>query len=157
MRYLVEVGDLKLGRDGDELVTYALGSCLGLVVHDPVARVGGLLHAMLPLSSINPEKAKSNPFMFVDTGVPELFLRLYEMGGQKGRMLVKAAGCANPMGKDQMFKIGERNYVVLKKLLWKDGVLLKAEDIGGSLSRTLHFNVASGQIVISSNGEKRAL
>jgi len=157
MRYLVEVGDLKLGRDGDELVTYALGSCLGLVVHDPVARVGGLLHAMLPLSSINPEKAKSNPFMFVDTGVPELFLRLYEMGGQKGRMLVKAAGCANPMGKDQMFKIGERNYVVLKKLLWKNGVLLKAEDIGGSLSRTLHFNVASGQIVISSNGEKRAL
>jgi len=157
MRYLVEVGDLKLGRDGDELVTYALGSCLGLVVHDPVAKVGGLLHAMLPLSSINPEKAKSNPFMFVDTGVPELFLRLYEMGGQKGRMLVKAAGCANPMGKDQMFKIGERNYVVLKKLLWKDGVLLKAEDIGGSLSRTLHFNVASGQIVISSNGEKRAL
>ena len=157
MRYLVEVGDLKLGRDGDELVTYALGSCLGLVVHDPVAKVGGLLHAMLPLSSINPEKAKSNPFMFVDTGVPELFLRLYEMGGQKGRMLVKVAGCANPMGKDQMFKIGERNYVVLKKLLWKDGVLLKAEDIGGSLSRTLHFNVASGQIVISSNGEKRAL
>jgi len=157
MRYLVEVGDLKLGRDGDELVTYALGSCLGLVVHDPVAKVGGLLHAMLPLSSINPEKAKSNPFMFVDTGVPELFLRLYEMGGQKGRMLVKAAGCANPMGKDQMFKIGERNYVVLKKLLWKNGVLLKAEDIGGSLSRTLHFNVASGQIVISSNGEKRAL
>ena len=157
MRYLVEVGDLKLGRDGDELVTYALGSCLGLVVHDPVAKVGGLLHAMLPLSSINPEKARSNPFMFVDTGVPELFLRLYEMGGQKGRMLVKAAGCANPMGKDQMFKIGERNYVVLKKLLWKNGVLLKAEDIGGSLSRTLHFNVASGQIVISSNGEKRAL
>jgi len=157
MRYLVEVGDLKLGRDGDELVTYALGSCLGLVVHDPVAKVGGLLHAMLPLSSINPEKAKSNPFMFVDTGVPELFLRLYEMGGQKGRMLVKAAGCANPMGKDQMFKIGERNYVVLKKLLWKNGVLLKAEDIGGSLSRTLHFNVASGEIIISSNGEKRAL
>lgn len=157
MRYLVEVGDLKLGRDGDELVTYALGSCLGLVVHDPVAKVGGLLHAMLPLSSINPEKAKSNPFMFVDTGVPELFLRLYEMGGQKGRMLVKAAGCANPMGKDQMFKIGERNYVVLKKLLWKNGILLRAEDIGGSLSRTLHFNVASGEIVISSNGEKRAL
>jgi chemotaxis protein CheD len=126
-------------------------------VHDPVARVGGMLHAMLPLSSINPEKAKSNPFMFVDTGVPELFLRLYEMGGQKGRMLVKAAGCANPMGKDQMFKIGERNYVVLKKLLWKNGVLLKAEDIGGSLSRTLHFNVTSGDVIISSNGQKRAL
>lgn len=157
MRHLVEVGDLKVGKEGDQIVTYALGSCLGLVAYDPVAKVGGLLHAMLPLSSINPEKAKANPFMFVDTGVPELFYRLYEMGGQKGRMVVKAAGCANPMGKDQMFKIGERNYVVLKKLLWKNGILLKAEDIGGSLSRTVYFNVANGEVVISSNGEKRSL
>jgi chemotaxis protein CheD len=157
MRHLVEVGDLKVGKEGDEIVTYALGSCLGLVAYDPVAKVGGLLHAMLPLSNINPEKAKVNPFMFVDTGVPELFHRLYEMGGQKGRMVVKAVGCANPLGKDEMFKIGERNYVVLKKLLWKNGLLLKAEDIGGSLSRTVHFNVTNGEIVISSNGEKRRL
>ncbi len=157
MRHLVEVGDMKLGKEGDEIVTYALGSCLGLIAYDPVAKVGGLLHAMLPLSSINPEKAKSNPFMFVDTGVPELFLKLYDMGAQKGRLTVKAAGCANPMGKDQMFKIGERNYVVLKKLLWKNGVLLKSEDVGGSLSRTVHFNVSTGEVVITSNGQKRNL
>jgi chemotaxis protein CheD len=68
---------MKVGAAEDLLVTHALGSCLGLMVYDPEARVGGLLHAMLPLSKINPEKARSNPFMFVDTGVPRLFRAIY--------------------------------------------------------------------------------
>ncbi len=76
MRHVVAVGDMKIGRDADLIVTHALGSCLGLVVYDPVEKVGGLLHAMLPLSKINPDKAKANPYMFVDTGVPALFKAL---------------------------------------------------------------------------------
>ncbi len=67
MKYIVAVGDMKHGGEKDMLVTYALGSCLGLMIYDPAVQVGGLLHAMLPLSKINPEKAKTNPFMFVDT------------------------------------------------------------------------------------------
>lgn len=97
MRHVIEVGDMKLGQQEDLLVTHALGSCLGLMIYDPVARVGGLLHAMLPLSKINPQKAQVNPYMFVDTGVPALFNTLYGMGGQKNRMIVKAAGCGNPL------------------------------------------------------------
>ena len=77
MRHVIAVGDMKVGRSGDLLVTHALGSCLGLMIYDPAAQVGGLLHAMLPLSKINPEKAQANPFMFVDTGVPALFRTLY--------------------------------------------------------------------------------
>ena len=157
MKYVVAVGDMKVGRKADTIVTHALGSCLGLMVFDPEAKIGGLLHAMLPLSKINPQKAESNPFMFVDTGVPSLFKSLYEMGGQKSRMIVKAAGCGNPLGKNEMFKIGERNYTVLKKLLWKNNILLETEDIGGTASRTVHFNIATGQTVISSNGQKREL
>ena len=157
MKYVVAVGDMKVGRDSDTIVTHALGSCLGLMVYDPAARIGGLLHAMLPLSKINPQKAASNPFMFVDIGVPALFKSLYEMGGQKRRMIVKAAGCGNPLGKNEMFKIGERNYTVLKKLLWKNNLLLETEDIGGTASRTVHFNIATGQMIISSNGQKREL
>jgi chemotaxis protein CheD len=157
MNLTVLVGDMKIGGSGDMLVTHALGSCLGLTVYDPVARVGGLLHAMLPLSSINPQKAQTNPAMFVDTGVPLLFKALYEQGAQKSRMLVKAAGCGNPLTKNEIFKIGERNYTVLKKLLWKNNILLKSEDIGGSASRTVHFDLSSGQVVISSAGEKRPL
>jgi len=157
MRHVVAVGDMKIGRDDDLIVTHALGSCLGLVVYDPVGRVGGLLHAMLPLSKINPAKAEANPYMFVDTGVPALFKALYEIGGQKSRMVIKAAGCGNPLGKNEMFKIGERNYTILKKLLWKNNILLETEDVGGTTSRTLHLDVATGFTIISSNGQKREL
>ena len=157
MRHVVAVGDMKIGRDADVIVTHALGSCLGLMVYDPVSKVGGLLHAMLPLSKINPAKAEANPYMFVDTGVPALFKALYEIGGQKSRMVIKAAGCGNPLGKNEMFKIGERNYTVLKKLLWKNNILLETEDVGGTVSRTVHLDIATGQTVISSNGQKRNL
>lgn len=157
MRYTIAVGDMKTGEKEDLLVTYALGSCLGLMVYDPRAQVGGLLHAMLPLSKINREKAQANPYMFVDTGVPTLFKTLYEMGAEKSRLVVKAVGCGNPMGRNEMFKIGERNYTVLKKLLWKNNILLKAEDIGGTKSRTVNFNISNGITVISSNGQKEEL
>ena len=154
MMYVINVGDMKVGRDGDLLVTHALGSCLGLMVFDPALHVGGLLHAMLPLSKINRQKAQVNPFMFVDTGIPALFKALYELGGQKRRMIVKAAGCGNPLGTNEMFKIGQRNYTVLKKLLWKNNVLLESEDVGGNGSRTVQFKLSTGQIIISAKGEK---
>lgn len=157
MKNVVAVGDMKIGQQADTIVTHALGSCLGLMVYDPVAKIGGLLHAMLPLSKINPQKAEANPYMFVDTGVPALFKALYDIGGQKTRMIIKAAGCGNPLGKNEMFKIGERNYTVLKKLLWKNNILLASEDVGGALSRTVHFNIATGQTIISSNGQTREL
>ena len=157
MKYVVAVGDMKIGQEVDTIVTHALGSCLGLMVYDPVAKVGGLLHAMLPLSKINPDKAKINPYMFVDTGVPTLFKALYDIGGQKSRMVIKAAGCGNPLGKNEMFKIGERNYTVLKKLLWENNILLEAEDVGGTISRTVYLDLATGQTVISSGGKKAEL
>jgi chemotaxis protein CheD len=157
MKHVVLVGDMKVGRVEDTLVTHALGSCLGLMIFDPAVHVGGLLHAMLPLSRINPEKARKNPYMFVDTGVPMLFKALYKIGGEKRRMVVKAAGCGRPLGNNEMFKIGERNYMVLKKLLWKNNVLLEAEDIGGSASRTVHFDIATGRVTISSNSLKKVL
>ena len=157
MRHVVLVGDMKVGRSDDILVTHALGSCLGLMIYDPDAKVGGLLHAMLPLSKINPQKAEANPFMFVDTGVPRLFKSVYELGGKKNRMIVKAAGCGRPLSNNEMFKIGERNYIVLKKILWKNNVLLESEDIGGTASRTVHFELSSGRVIISSNSQKQDL
>ena len=157
MKQIVVVADMKLGKEGDILVTHALGSCLGLMVHDPETKIGGLLHAMLPLSKINPQKAMVNPFMFVDTGVPMLFRQLYDLGGKKSRFKVKAAGCASPLGGSEMFNIGARNYLVLKKLLWKNNVLIESESIGGTSSRTIYFDVTTGKITISSNGKNRDL
>lgn len=157
MRYVVGVGDMKVGQEGDIIVTHALGSCLGLMVYDPLTRTGGLLHAMLPLCKINPEKARANPYMFVESGVTKLLTEMYELGAQKKKIVVKAAGCGSPIGKNEMFKIGERNFTILKKILWKNNILLAANDTGGSKSRTVYFDLSSGDVTISSKGKKWSL
>jgi len=157
MKYVVLVADMVIGGKEDVLITHALGSCLGLMVYDPAIQIGGMLHAMLPLSKINTDKAKANPYMFVDTGVPFLFKKLYTKGAKKERLIIKAAGCANPLGKEEMFKIGQRNYTLLKKLLWKNSLLIAAETVGGTLSRTVKFDLSTGEVLIKSKGKETKL
>jgi chemotaxis protein CheD len=154
---IVGIGEMAVGAAPDDvLVTYALGSCLGVVVHDPVARVGGLLHAMLPTSAIDAEKAARNPHLFVDTGVPLLFRACYAAGAVKQRMVVRVAGGARASGAaddEDQFQIGKRNILTLRKLLWKNGVLVQAEDVGGTgLSRTLTLHVGTGELRMRRNG-----
>ena len=158
MKHVVGVADYKIsGTPGDQIITHGLGSCLGIAAYDSAANVGGLFHVMLPVSSVNPEKAKSSPMMFVDTGLPLFFKALYAAGANKERLVVKAAGCGNPLGKSEMFKIGQRNYTLLKKLLWKNGILLESEAIGGTDSRTVYFDIASGMVKINSCGKETPL
>ena len=157
MIYTVGVADMKTGVAGDTIVTHALGSCLGLIIYDPFAKVGGLLHAMLPLSKINPDKAKENPHMFVDVGVPALFGAVFALGGKKNRLIIKAAGCGQPLGNEEIFNIGSRNFTVLKQLLWKNNLMLASSCIGGGISRTVKFDVSSGNIIISSQGKETLL
>ena len=95
-----------------------------------------MLHYMLPESSISPAKAGENPFMFADTGIPRLFRQAYDCGAEKRRIIVRIAGGAQVMDKEGVFNIGKRNYLALRKILWKAGVLLQGEEVGGNLSRT---------------------
>lgn len=151
MKHIVGIADLKVGATPDDvLITYALGSCLGVAIYDPVAHVGGLLHAMLPQSDIDEAKARANPYMFVDTGVPRLFQECYKLGAKKERIILKAAGGAsiNRSEEDDQFQIGKRNFLMLRKLLWKNGVLLQAQDVGGDMPRTMSLNLATGQVIL---------
>ncbi len=143
----------------DTLITHALGSCLGITVFDPVLGVGGLLHAMLPDSTIDPRKARDNPAMFIDTGVPLLFRECYALGAQKQRMILKVAGGATSRAhpQDDYFRIGERNFIALRKLLWKNNVLIDAHDVGGTESRTMLFSLWNGEVQIRKNGALTAL
>ena len=150
MKHIVLVGNMKVGKEGDTIVTYALGTSLGLIAYDPVAKVGGLLHAMLPLSKSDPKKAEANPCIFVDTGVPKLLDEIYNMGGEKSRLVIKATGCSRPEGDNEMFKIGEKNYAVLKKILWKNNILLETEEVGGAANRTVQFNISTGEMTVTS-------
>ena len=160
MKQVVSVADMKVSANpGDTLVTYALGSCLGITVYDPVAHVGGMLHVMLPLSTINPAKANVNPYTFVDTGVPELFMAAYKNGAWKDRLVVKVAGGACTGGSEagDHFQIGKRNVIILRKLLWKNSVMLEATDVGGSDSRTMSLDIGTGFVTLKLNGTSRTL
>jgi chemotaxis protein CheD len=158
VKQIVGVADMCISSASDDvIVTHALGSCLGISAHDPQALVGGLLHVMLPQSSINPDKARTNPFMFVDTGVPAFFRKLYEAGALKSRLKVKVAGGSNVQGGEDRFAIGKRNYIMLRKIFWSNGVLIEAEDVGGSVPRTMYLEIATGKLRLSVAGQEREL
>lgn len=159
-KVVVGIAELAVSADrGETIITYALGSCLGLCVYDPIAGVGGMLHAMLPTSQLDLERALTNPARFVDSGVPALFKACYGLGAQKDRMVAKVTGGAQIAlaGDLDSFQIGKRNFVALKKLLWKNGVLLKGQDVGGSTSRVVSLRIADGVVVVKSCGESFAL
>jgi chemotaxis protein CheD len=150
---VVGVADCQISKSRDQvLVTYALGSCIAVAIHDPVAGVGGLLHYMLPESAISPAKAGENPYMFADTGIPLLFRRAYEYGAEKRRLVVRVAGGAQVMDSEGIFNIGKRNYLALRKVLWKAGVLVQAEDVGGNAPRTVRLEVGSGRFWLRGAG-----
>ncbi len=145
------------GAADDVLVTYSLGSCLGLTLYDPIARVGGMIHCMMPLAKMDPAKAEKTPAMFVDSGVTAFLQALFEMGAKKNNIVAKAAGCANVLQQTDHFKLGERNFTVLRKIFWRNGILIAAQDVGGAKPRTMYLNMADGRTVIKSRGEESEL
>jgi len=155
MKYVVGVSDMVVSaQPGDEIVTHALGSCVGVVIHDPVAGVGGILHYMLPLSGADPAKSRANPCMFGDTGIPRLFEKAYEFGARKERLRVVIAGGAQVFARQNFFDIGRRNVVIARKLFWKNNVLIAAEHVGGEMPRTLYLSVGSGETWFTSHGTR---
>jgi chemotaxis protein CheD len=156
MKHIIGVGDMGFSNvKGDVMITHALGSCLGIAVHDPRTGIGGLLHAMLPTSTINPEKAEANPSMFVNTGVPTLLRKVLAAGAAKERLSIKVAGGStkHKTGSD-CFEIGKRNYIMLRKVLWQFGLLVESEEIGGELPRTMYLEIGSGRVWLTSMGRK---
>jgi len=155
MKYIVGVSDMKISNvPGDLIVTHALGSCIGIAVHDPVAHVGGMLHYMLPQASIDQRKADENPFMFGDSGIPLLFTESYKLGATKANLRVVMAGGAEVFEKKDFFAIGKRNVVIARKMFWKNNVLIAAEHVEGSIPRTLYLEIGSGRVWMTSASMK---
>lgn len=149
---VVGIGDCRVSSDPEaSLITYALGSCIAIAIYDPVSCVGGLLHYLLPDSTIDAEKAARNPFMFADTGIPALFHRAYGLGAVKSRLRVTAVGGAQAF-ESEAFQIGKRNQLAMKKILWRAGVLVHHEELGGSHSRTIRMNMNSGCLLMKTAG-----
>ena len=135
------------------LTTYSLGSCLGIAIYDPVVKAGGLLHIMLPDSTIDLVKAAKQPSMFVDTGVPALFRAAYQLRAEKHRMIICVAGGAQIMDSGGFFNIGSRNYNALAKLFSEHGLKIQAEQTGGMVNRTMYLNLATGEVRLKISGQ----
>lgn len=154
MNIVVGVSDMKVSNDPESvLVTYSLGSCIGVAVYDVAARVGGLLHFMLPESSLDPSKAEKNPHMFADTGIPALFKATYALGAAKQRMKVIVVGGAQVLDQAGFFNIGKRNHMAVRKIFWKNNVMVNFEDVGGNSNRTVKLTIRDGKTWLKVSGQ----
>jgi chemotaxis protein CheD len=150
---VVGVADMVASNDStSDLVTYSLGSCLGIAVYDGAIKVGGLLHIMLPDSKIDAAKAAASPNMFVDTGMAQLLNQVGRLGGKFQRLVFKVAGGAQFLDEKRIFNIGERNTISLKNFFSQHGFAIQSMDTGGKQSRTMRLELATGRVTIHSPG-----
>lgn len=158
MQYTIGISEMRVSTNpADVLVTYSLGSCVGLALYDPTTCIGAMIHCMLPVSKIDPERARSSPCMFTDTGVPLVLQSMLDLGAQKRSIIAKVAGAAKLLDETDTFRIGERNKVVLRKVLWKNNILIAAEDTGGTIARTLYLYMDTGRTTVKSAGKEHEL
>ncbi|MEW6217911.1 MAG: chemotaxis protein CheD [Thermodesulfobacteriota bacterium] len=153
---VIGVGELAASRTpGTVLKTFALGSCVAVVLLDPRTRSVGMVHVALPSSDISPERVQDRPGYFADTGIPALVQAMRGVGaaGLPAGLIVKLAGGANVLDPNNTFNIGKRNILAVKKILWGFGMGPRAEDVGGHISRTVSVAVDTGAVILSSHAK----
>jgi chemotaxis protein CheD len=157
-RKVVGIADLVVSDNPEDLlVTYSLGSCLAVVLYDHKAQIGGMLHAMLPdskLEKLSKDSIAFNPYKYIDTGVPALFKKCYKLGANQRNLSLSVFGGAQVFDHEDYFNIGKRNYVALRKIIWKEGVLIKHEHVGGRVHRTVRLNISNGEILLDVNKDE---
>lgn len=160
MSEIIKVGmaDLKVCVSPDAVTTLGLGSCVGIAIRDPISKIGGLAHVMLPDST--QIRNNGNIPKFADTGIAELVRQMIVKGANQGRMVAKIAGGAQMFAfqnKSDMVRIGERNVEATKKKLAEMKIPILAEDTGDSYGRTVVFYPETGDFVIRSVGKSQKI
>ncbi|MGQ9848359.1 MAG: chemotaxis protein CheD [Bacteroidales bacterium] len=149
MNIIVGIADMKISFEPDiVLITYGLGSCIGMTLYDPFLKVGGLLHFMLPDSKLDTHKGSLNPLIFADTAIPIFFEEIYRLGVKKERLEVRIAGGSHIFDESGFFNIGRKNYLMLKKILRDYDIPVKGKDIGGKTNRTLFLEISTGRVFV---------
>ena len=153
--HVIDVGSVGHAKGGGQfLATHPLGSSLGVSIYDPGLHLGYLLHAVLPLSVVEPILAEQNPYLLVDTGVTAMFNEFFDAGGRRRRMQVKVAGCAVPLKADPAFFVGNRNLRVVERIFAKNQVQVDAHAVGGAQSRRMRLDLETGMVSLSSGPEE---
>lgn len=139
------------------LSTFALGSCVGVVIYDHEIGIAGLLHIMLPSSSIAAEKSRNQPFLFADTGIEAFVSALKSKGVSLEKASCVIAGGASVMASSDAFKIGEKNGIAAESKLKDLGIAVRHSDLGGFSNRSLHINLLDGSLLIALPNEKKEI
>lgn len=154
----IGIAEMEVSEDPSAVLTASnLGSCLGIAVYDPVRSIGGMIHCLLPLSKSDPDKAREKPYMYVDTGVAALLDQLLQRGCKKQNLEIYVAGGAEMTETTNLLQIGKKNITVLRKILWKNDLLIKNQDVGGHCSRTITLHIGTGEILLRMNGQEQTL
>ncbi|MBD3184600.1 chemotaxis protein CheD [Candidatus Poribacteria bacterium] len=154
MKHIVGLGEIKVSSNrNDILIAHSLGSCLGVTAYDPVICAGGMAHLMLPSSSIDKNKAREKPGMFVDSGLKALFDDIYSLGARKDRIILKVAGGSRIIDKNGFFEIGLKNYSVLSRILSAEKFYIAGKDIGGIKPRKMIIEINTGLVVVKCDGK----
>ena len=150
-KLIIGIADMNMAKGEGMLVTYALGSCIGICLHDPVLKLGALVHIMLP---VNMEAGRKTPMKYADTGIRETLRLMESKGASRNRITAKIAGGAKmfEVGSSSLGNIGQRNIESVHINLKKEGIRLLKEDVGGGVARTLLFDVATGQACVRCYG-----
>ena len=149
----VGIADMKMLQWDGELITYALGSCIGICLYDPGVKLAALIHIMLP---INMEAGRKNTMKYADTGIKETIRQLEARGARKNRLVAKIAGGAKMFevsGSTGLGNIGQRNIESVHLNLRREGIHILSENVGGTVARTLSFFPATGQGQIRAYGQ----
>ena len=152
-KLVVGIADMKMAKGMGMLVTYALGSCIGICLYDPAIRLAALIHVMLPL---NMETGRKSPMKYADTSIRETVKQMEARGAQRSRIVAKIAGGARMFevpGGGSLGNIGQRNIESVHLALKREKIRLLREDVGGNAARTLLFDTASGEACIRSYGK----
>lgn len=152
-KLVVGIADMKMARQNGMLITYALGSCIGICLYDPLIQLAALVHIMLPL---NMETGRKSPLKYADTGIRETLRQMEGKGAARSRIVAKIAGGARMFevaGGGNLGNIGQRNIESTHMVLRREGIRLLREDVGGTVARTLLFDAASGQACVRSYGK----
>jgi chemotaxis protein CheD len=152
---VVGLSDMKVSNDQDAvLISYSLGSCIGIMIYDPVPKIGGLLNFMLPESTLDAEKGRKNPCMFGDTGIPALFKAATERGAVKERMKVIVAGGAQIIDQGTFLNIGEKNILAVQNIFSGLNVVPSIQEVGGYVNRTVKLLINSGEAWLKVSGQE---
>lgn len=147
--HMIGIGEQKIAQAPDKVTTLGLGSCVGLVLYDPIVKVGGMVHIMLPAA---PKDAPGfNPYKFADTAIAEMLRLMLTRGAMRPRLVAKMAGGAHMFNTSvniDIMNVGERNVQTCKRILNDLSIRLIAEDTGSTSGRSIEFCCETGHLQV---------